>query len=100
MARRDWTAAHRKVEDELYCRVCDKQADDAAHIVPRSLGGGMTADAIVPLCRGHHTAYDAHKLDLLEHLTYEEQSEAVRVIGIERARQRLAPSLYEPKVAA
>jgi hypothetical protein len=96
--RRNWTAAHNKVRDEIYCRVCDKQADDAAHIVPRSLGGGMTAEAIVPLCRGHHTDYDAHKLDLLEHLTYEEQAEAVRVIGIERARQRLAPSLYGTKV--
>jgi hypothetical protein len=54
----------------------------------------MTADAIVPLCREHHTAFDAHRIDLLPHLTYAEQAEAVRVIGIERARERLAPSEY------
>jgi 5-methylcytosine-specific restriction endonuclease McrA len=92
--RRNWQEAHRKVADELYCRVCDRQADDAAHVVPRSLGGGMTADAVIPLCRGCHTDFDAHRLDLLAHTTYAEQAEAVRVIGIERARERLAPSEY------
>jgi predicted restriction endonuclease len=98
--RRDWTAAHRKVEDELYCRVCDRQADDAAHIVPRSRGGSDVADNILPLCRDHHQELDSHRLDILEYLTREEQAEAVRLLGLEDARQRLVPSDYPIKRVA
>ena len=84
-SRRDWTEAHRKCEEERVCRVCGAPASDAAHIIPRSLGGGMSAAAVVPLCREDHTAYDDHDLDLLPYLTREEELEAVRVVGISRA---------------
>lgn len=88
--RRDWSAAHAKVEQEGRCRVCRSLTElDPAHIVPRSLGGGQSDLAVVPLCRTCHTAFDSHRLDLLPFLTYEEQAEAVRVLGIERARRRL-----------
>jgi len=88
--RRDWSAAHAKVEQEGRCRVCRSLTElDPAHIVPRSLGGGQSDLAVVPLCRTCHTAFDSHRLDLLPFLTYEEQAEAVRVVGIERARRRL-----------
>lgn len=89
MAKRSWTEAHRKCEEEETCRVCDQPASDPAHIVPRSLGGGMSADAVVPLCRGHHDLYDGHELDLLPHLTRQEELEAVRVLGLARAYRRL-----------
>jgi hypothetical protein len=59
----------------------------------------MNEDATVPLCRYHHTEFDAHRFDLLEHLTYAEQAEAVRILGIERARKRLAPSAYKEEAA-
>jgi 5-methylcytosine-specific restriction endonuclease McrA len=100
MKRRNWTAAHQKVQDELYCRVCDRQADDPAHIVPRSRGGSDEADNILPLCREHHTQFDGHRIDMLEHLTREEQAEAVRLLGLEDARQRLVPSDYPIKRVA
>jgi hypothetical protein len=98
---RTWTIAHRKIRDTGYCRVggCEELAGDAAHIVPRSLGGRMNEDATVPLCRRHHTQFDAHQIDLLEHLTYAEQAEAVLVLGIERARKRLSPSSYKEGAA-
>ena len=90
MSKREWSAAHAKVEQEGRCRVCRSLTElDPAHIVPRSLGGGQADLAVVPLCRTCHTAFDSHRLDLLPFLTYEEQAEAVRVLGIERARRRL-----------
>jgi 5-methylcytosine-specific restriction endonuclease McrA len=90
--RRDWTAARAKVEREANCRICGAAWKiEAAHIIPRSLGGGQSEDAIVPLCPDHHREYDSHRLDLLPHLTHDEQAEAVRVLGLERARRRLSP---------
>lgn len=98
---RTWTIAHRKIIDTGYCRIagCEERAGDAAHIVPRSLGGRQNYNATIPLCRAHHTQFDAHEIDLLEHLTYAEQSEAVLILGIERARKRLSPSSYKEEAA-
>ena len=97
MSGRDWSVAHAKIKAEGKCRVahCSRPAGDAAHVIPRSLGGGQEADSTVPLCRPHHTAYDAHELDLLPYLTLDEQAEAVRIVGIERARKRLAPTAHQ-----
>lgn len=93
--KRDWSAARAKVAQEGVCRVCGHAQNlEAAHVVPRSLGGGQGADATVPLCRTCHRNYDAFRLDLIPYLTKDEQAEAVRVLGIERARRRLAPSAY------
>jgi hypothetical protein len=84
-----------KVTAEGECRICgSRQNLEAAHIIPRSLGGGMKALDCIPLCRAHHSTFDAHRLDVLHALTYAEQAEAVRVLGIERARERFVPSEY------
>lgn len=95
--RRDWEAPHAKIRREGKCRVsfCARPAGDAAHVVPRSLGGEQKDESTVPLCREHHTRFDSHDFDLLPYLTYEEQAEAVRIVGIEQARMRLAPSAYK-----
>ncbi len=45
------------------------QRVDPAHLVSRALGGCDSADCVVPLCREHHSAYDAGTLDLSLHLT-------------------------------
>lgn len=102
--RRSWTAARQKV-DEQGCRLattpghhCTGQVE-AAHVIDRSLGGGMQADEIVPLCKAAHSAYDAFELDLLPHLTIDEQVAAVRTLGIEGARRRTCPSDYTPRMA-
>jgi len=58
---------------------------DAAHIIPRSLGGNEAEAATVPLCRSCHTEFDAHTLDLLPHLTRDEQAHAVRLVGMASA---------------
>lgn len=94
---RDWTIAHAKIEAEGDCRIshCGRPAGDAAHVIPRSQGGQMKADSTIPLCRHHHTEYDAHRLDLLPYLTHAEQAEAVSIVGLERARMILAPSAYK-----
>lgn len=112
--RRDWGPARRKVENEEVCRVCGSNVDvQAAHIIGRErdkfdLDGKprnvreytVEEHRILPMCGDFaplkcHPAYDAHQLDVLEHLTLDEQVQAVRDAGgIESARRRLAPSLY------
>jgi CspA family cold shock protein len=51
------------------CIVCgtDKRVD-AAHVIPRSLGGCSHPLCVIPACRRCHRAYDAGELDLLPHL--------------------------------
>lgn len=88
--KRDWGLAREKVEEEGCCRYCGKVNPDAAHIVPRSLGGTQSKASIVPLCRGCHIQYDQGKLDLLGCLQLDEQLEAVQTLGsLERAYFRL-----------
>lgn len=88
--KRDWTEARRKVEAEGRCRRCGTREQlEAAHIAPRSLGGGQSAASLVPLCSGCHRAYDSHRLDLIGYLHPDEQIEAVRVLGLARAYRRL-----------
>ena len=57
---------------------------------------GLLAKALIkkfPEGRPVEVYYDRHELDLLSHLTLEEQIEAVRCSGsIETARKRTAPS--------
>lgn len=84
--RRNWDAAKTKVRDEGMCRMCaSTDILDPAHIIPRSLGGGMESNDVVPLCRSCHSEYDAQRLDLLPILTREEQVRAVELVGIARA---------------
>jgi hypothetical protein len=93
MKRRDWAWARMKVDAEARCRVC-KRTDrglEAAHIIGRKYDpddGVVQPDDIVPLCRACHVEYDAHRLSLLPYLTLVEQAAAVRLVGIERARNR------------
>jgi len=83
---KSWVEAKEKVAREGMCRVCgSSQMLDPAHIIPRSQGGGLKANDIVPLCRNCHTAYDSYKLDLLPHLYTHEQAHAVSLVGIARA---------------
>ena len=100
MIRRDWTAALEKVHSEPGCRVCRRWPVEAAHVVGRkydTLGDDgivrVAPDSVVPLCREHHSAYDSRLLDLLPYLTYPEQGDAARRIGLDRAFTRTCPSL-------
>lgn len=104
--KRDWTDARAKVEIEGRCRRCGGEPPhlEAAHLVGRKLDEPhpdgtkrlwVNPDRIVPLCPEDHAAFDAHRLDLLGHLSIEEQLRAVADCGgIEQARRRLAPSAY------
>jgi len=103
---RSWREGREKAEDEG-CRlaktmpghVCEGPLE-TAHIIDRSLGGGMEPDHVLGLCRKAHSAYDAHELDLLGHLTREEEVAAVQAIGLESARIRICPSDYTPFLAS
>lgn len=124
--RRQWQQAREKVDHEGMCRVaaggwgrnpCDESTVEAAHIIGREHDKNMpmfrfgrpTAPwrsytvapcRIVPLCRKHHRAYDAHELDLLGYLTPEEEAQAVLDAGsLESARRRLCPSEYRREAA-
>lgn len=54
----------------------------------------VNPDSVIPLCvtqdGGCHGKYDAHQLDILGLLTYEEEADAVRAVGIVRAVKRLS----------
>lgn len=93
--KRDWSDANEK---RTSCRVCGNPAVELAHVIGRSNDrpqDGRTVvwvnpDSVVPLCREHHTEYDAHQLDLMSRLTMDEQVQSVRDAGgIELARQRI-----------
>jgi hypothetical protein len=80
---------------------------EAAHVIgrandrPKNLEGTrlwVDPDAVIPLCRDHHTAYDSHELDVLAVLTLEEQLRAVEDAGgIELARVRTCPTAYRDR---
>ena len=95
---RDWTTSYKKILREGGgCRVngCRNAADDPAHIAPRSLGGGDGESATVPLCREHHNRFDRDRdFDLGPNLTWEEQAECVRVLGLDAAHKRLFPTSH------
>lgn len=92
--------ARQKVEDEGRCRICGTNRGlEAAHIIARSstkaARGYDDPDNIVPLCREHHQQFDLRQLDVLPVLSFEEQARAVELVGLERARKRVAPTLYQ-----
>lgn len=88
---RNWKPGIAKVQDEECCRYCGSgQSLDPAHLWPRSLGGSMDTNNIVPLCRTCHTEFDSGSLDILSRLSLEEQLQVVIESGsIERARNHL-----------
>lgn len=56
---------------------------------------------VVPLCRKHHLLYDGHDLDLVGHLTPEEEAQAVLDAGgMYQALMRLWPSHFNNKRVA
>lgn len=96
--KRDWTAARLKCDSEG-CRVCGLPAE-AAHVIGRvhdktpALYGSepyeVVPTRIIPLCPGHHRAYDSHELDLSGYVRLPEALQAVADAGsIELARKRL-----------
>lgn len=94
MIRRDWSQANHK--REYGCRICGRHPAELAHVIGRindeRHGNVLTVhpDSVTPLCREHHTAYDARRLDLLPYLTVQEQARAVvDARGIESARRRI-----------
>jgi hypothetical protein len=101
--KRLWDDARAKVEAEG-CRCCFRPAVETAHIIGRHCDQPKTEgsktlyvhpDSVVGLCVAHHRAYDARELDLLGHLTPEEEARAVLDAGgLELARRRLAPGAY------
>jgi len=106
---RDWDDAIRKVREEGECRVCGVQRNlQAAHLAPRKhdkpkrFGSNtlyVEPNNCVSLCASCHFQFDAHRFDLLEYLTVEEQAHVVEVLGgIENARIRLAPLDYRPEI--
>ena len=63
------TEAQRAAVAGRACIVCGSdQRIDAAHLIPRSLGGCGDALCVTALCRRCHRAYDRGELDLLPYL--------------------------------
>lgn len=102
--KRLWKEAREKCEEEDGCRVCGAYPTETAHtmgrrydqpIYPGSQTLRVDPNSVVPLCKEHHLAYDAHAFDLLSYLTDAEQATAVTLAGsLETARRRLYPSAY------
>jgi hypothetical protein len=76
------------------CIVCGAEHRiDAAHLIPRSMGGCGAGACCVPLCRPHHRAYDAGRLDLLPYLEpawRAQLAHAVGHVGLIGALRRIA----------
>lgn len=98
--KRDWSEALAKVEAEGRCRVCrvssQKRKVDAAHTLGRRYDRPGEDGVIVvravdtcPMCRPCHGDYDAHRLDLVPHLSHAEMAAAVGHVGIVSALRRL-----------
>ena len=109
MPPRDWADAREKLEREEQCRVCGATWRlECAHIMgrkhdePKTPGSKtlyVKPDRIVPLCgpfpEGCHGDFDHRRIDLMIHLTPEEQAQAVLDAGgIELARRKLCPSAF------
>jgi hypothetical protein len=117
--KRDWSDARAKVEQEGCCRIC-KRSDcplEAAHVLGREHDEPKVSKAtgeilkelyvhparIVPLCgpfpEGCHGDVDYHRVNLLHHLTIEEQVQVVRdADGIAPAWRALAPVDHRKEV--
>jgi hypothetical protein len=113
--RRDWGLARSKRDAEgARCRLCKSSCQvELAHVwrrqadrywadgTPQGALWIVLPERVVPLCREHHRAYDAHLIDLLGHLTPQEEAQAViDADGLENARIRICPSEYRARVAA
>lgn len=87
------TAARAKVREEGACRACGTTTDlDPCHVIPRSRltakEGAEDPRNIVPMCRRHHDAQHAGRLELLGLLRLDEQGYIAGLVGIEEARRR------------
>lgn len=91
VASRKWDEARRKVESEGECRNCGSgYMLEAAHTTYRRYDGkSVDPLRVIPLCKQCHMKYDAHDLDILACLSYDEQALAVKDMGIVRAYKRL-----------
>jgi hypothetical protein len=91
--KRDWAGPHAKLVQEGVCRVCNtREGLQTAHTIGRQYDpkdGRVRAVDTIPLCIGHHQAYDARELNLLPYLTNLEQAAAVGHVGLDRALRRL-----------
>lgn len=117
---RFWDDARAKVEQEGACRIC-KRTDlklEAAHVLgraydePRIGASGqplkelyVDPDRIIPACgpfpENCHGDVDLKRIDLLPHLTIEEELRAVKDAGgIQAARTLLAPVEHREEVEA
>ena len=94
MLKREWAdavAAH----EGWPCRVCLRHPRELAHVIGRARDERRSRTTayvhpldVVPLCREHHVAYDAHELDLLPHLLPAELERAIQVAGSREAALR------------
>jgi len=119
--KRDWTDARAKVDHEGCCRIC-KRTDrklEAAHVLGREHDEPKVSkttgeilqelyvhpDRVFPACgpfpAGCHGDAEYRRINVLSHLTLEEQLQAVKDAGgIEAARIRLEPVTHREEVEA
>jgi hypothetical protein len=70
---------------------------EPAHIVSRTHGGCNDEDCVTALTHTQHLLYDRGELDVLPHLTLDEQAHAVKHIGILGALKRTTGENYVPE---
>jgi hypothetical protein len=100
--KRHWDFANIKRSAEYdRCRICTESPTEMAHTTScryddRLPNGDYMVDpaSVVPLCKTHHDLVDEHQFDLLPFLSRDEEVDAVKRVGIDRAFRRLCPSLY------
>ena len=83
------------------CRITGEHGPHVhpAHVIPRGMGGCDHPDCIVPLRADYHRLYDRGKLDVLPHLTLDEQAHAASHVGLQAALKRTTNENYIPEGA-
>ena len=104
------TSRHQRLKIRgLVCVVCGRDRHevliDPAHLVSRALGGCDSAKCVVPLCREHHSEYDAGELDLSLHLTGTHVAELTHALehmngSLTRLLRHLSGKVWQPVEAA
>jgi len=100
------TSRHQRLKIRgLVCVVCGRDRHevqiDPAHLVSRALGGCDAAACVIPLCREHHSAYDAGTLDLSLHLTGTHVAELTHALehmdgSLTRLLRHLSGKVWQP----
>jgi hypothetical protein len=90
--------AQRKKVKRQGCRITGEHGGHVhpAHVCDRGLGGCEHEDCVIGLRADYHRLYDMQKIDVLPHLTKEEQAHLVSHVGLISALEQSTGERWAP----